>query len=79
MVSLNFLKGLLIALGIVLLGACGFLGMSCAAALYADHQLLNAIRANSVQQQAEQAEAIKRYQAQQAQPALPPAAVAPAK
>jgi len=71
----NTIKVILVALAIVALGATGYLGASCTTAMYADHQLLNQIRANAAAQQQQQAEQIQQFrQQQQAQvPAAPPA------
>lgn len=70
-----------VVVGIVLLGACGFVGASVGSHLYADHQLIDQAREANVQQLRQAAEQVKQYQQQQAGQAAPasPAPAAPAK
>lgn len=70
----NGIKIAILSVGVVLLGAIGYFGSSCASALYADHQLLNQIRANAAAQQEQQAAQIQQFRQQQAQQAAPPSA-----
>ena len=74
------IKITLVGICVVFLGAIGYLGTACASALYADHLLLNQIRANALAQQQQQAEQIQQFrQQQQAQQAAPVPAPAPVK
>lgn len=56
----NWMQVTLIAVAIIALGSCGFIGTSCAAHLYSDHLLVDQARAVN--------EAQQRQQAPQAQP-----------
>ena len=62
----------------ILLGACGMVGVSVGAHLYADHLLIDQARAADQQRVIQAAEQVKQYQQQQQQQAGPQPA-APAK
>lgn len=60
-----------VAVGLVLMGACGFVGMSVASHVYADHLLIDQAREANVQQLRQAAEQVQKYQQQQAPAAAP--------